>query len=188
MWRYSGCVAVDNMSSPANISVLVLDVDGVLTDGTISFEPKTRIENKTFHVHDGLGLSLWQKVGNHVILISGRNAPCVTQRAAELGIKYVHQGSKDKIADLCTTLDTLGATAQQTCFVGDDLGDLAAMDYAGYSVAVHNAVQEVKEAADWITSIDGGHGAVREVVEHLMHAAGTWTKAIATCNEVSLKQ
>jgi 3-deoxy-D-manno-octulosonate 8-phosphate phosphatase (KDO 8-P phosphatase) len=176
------------MSTPSNITVLALDVDGVLTDGTITFDPQTKIENKLFHVHDGMGISLWQKAGNHVILVSGRNAPCVTQRANELHIKHVHQGSKDKIADLCATLEAIGPTAEQTSFVGHNLRDLAALHFAGYSIAVNNAVQEVKNAADWITTNGGGHGAVREAIEHLMLASGTWAGAIATCKEVSIKQ
>lgn len=176
------------MKSPDAITVLALDVDGVLTDGTISFETQTQIENKIFHVHDGMGISIWQKEGHHVILLSGRDAPCVTQRATELGIKHVHQGSNSKIADLCATLETIGATSQQTCFVGDDLGDIAVMEYVGYSIAVNNAVQEVKTTADWITTKNGGHGAVREAIEHLMQATGTWSNAIATCKEVPMKQ
>ena len=86
------------MTTLKNISVLALDVDGVLTDGTIIFSQITGFENKQFHVHDGLGISLWLGAGNEVILISGRKADCVNTRAKELGINHVIQGSKDKIS------------------------------------------------------------------------------------------
>jgi len=161
-----------------NIHVLALDVDGVLTDGTITFDPATGREFKSFHVHDGLGISMWMKAGNEIILISGRNAGVVTKRANELGIPHVIQGSTDKIADLESTLALLGTTPDQTAFVGDDLGDLAIMQHVGYAIAVHNAAQEVLDAADWVTKRVGGHGAVRDVVEHLMKAAGTWSAAV----------
>ena len=171
-----------------NITVLALDVDGVLTDGTITLDPKTKEETKTFHVHDGQGISLWQNAGNHVILISGRNALCVQHRAKELRIPHVFQGSKDKISDLATALEEIGATPEQTCFVGDDLGDIAIMKHVGYSVAVGNATHEVCALADFTTTTLGGHGAVREAIEHLMHAAGTWTAAVDSCNADHVQQ
>ncbi len=168
--------------------MLALDVDGVLTDGTIHFSQVLHRETKSFHVHDGMGISLWQKAGNHVILISGRDAECVTLRAKELGVKHVHQGSKDKIADLDETLATIGATTEQTCFVGDDLGDLPIMQHVGYSIAVVNAVQEVKKQANFTTTAYGGHGAVREAIEHLMKASGTWNDVVGSCTIENAKQ
>tara|TARA_X000001036_G_scaffold87081_2_gene79169 strand:+ start:175 stop:711 length:537 start_codon:yes stop_codon:yes gene_type:complete len=169
------------ITSPENIIVLALDVDGVLTDGTITFWGLPHVfqnESKTFHVHDGQGISLWQKAGFHVVLISGRNADCVSIRAKELNIPYVYQGSKDKIADLARALKKIGASPEQTCFVGDDLGDLAVMRHVGYSIAVGNAAMEVKEIANVTTAALGGHGAVREAIEHLMQASGTWANAV----------
>jgi 3-deoxy-D-manno-octulosonate 8-phosphate phosphatase (KDO 8-P phosphatase) len=176
------------MNVPKDISVLVLDVDGVLTDGTIAFPQILQTESKSFHVHDGLGISLWQKAGNHTVLISGRNSDCVNHRAKELGIKYIFQGSKDKIKDLDNALAELNATPEQVCFVGDDLGDMAAMEYVGYSIAVQNAVQEVKAIADWTTAKSGGYGAVRDAIEHLMQASGTWETAVELCKTESSKQ
>ncbi len=176
------------MKTPANIKVLALDVDGVLTDGTITFGTWTKKEIKTFHVHDGMGISLWQKAGNHVVLLSGRNAECVKLRAKELGIKYVHQGSLDKIADLEATLAKLEATAEQTCFVGDDLGDMPVMQHVGYSIAVHNAAQEVRQTASWTTTRNGGRGAVREAIEHLMKANDTWETAVSSCQKEPVQQ
>ena len=168
------------MSIPTNIRVLALDVDGVLTDGTVAFTGLLETETKLFHVHDGLGISLWQKAGFHVILISGRNAACVQTRATELQIKHVKQNSKDKIADLNYFLKELQCDPSDTCFVGDDLGDIAVMQHVGYAVAVQNAVHEVKRIAHTTTDKCGGDGAVREVIELLMKATNTWEQCVSS--------
>jgi len=168
------------MSAPSNIKVLVLDVDGVLTNGLIGFTGILDCETKFFHVHDGLGISLWQKAGFHTVLISGRNAQCVATRANELKITHIKQGSKDKVADLDAFLRKLGCTSSETCFVGDDLGDIPAMQHVGYTIAVQNAVQEVKELANWTTTKNGGDGAVREAIEHLMKANNTWEHYVSS--------
>ena len=165
-------------TQPSQITVLALDVDGVLTDGRIAFDPVTNKELKFFHVHDGLGITLWQRVGFHVILLSGRSAKCVALRAEELQIPHIIQHSTDKIAELDRVLSEIGCTPEQTCFVGDDLGDIPVMQHVGYAIAVHNAVQEVKTIADWMTTRNGGDGAVREVIEHLMVANNTWDQAL----------
>ncbi|MDP7009468.1 MAG: HAD hydrolase family protein [Phycisphaerales bacterium] len=176
------------MSVPTNITVLALDVDGVLTDGTIGFAQLTGAEMKQFHVHDGLGISLWLRAGNEVIFISGRKADCVTIRAKELGVNYVCQGSKDKIADLDAFLTKIGASKEQTAFVGDDLGDIPVMQHVGFAVAVHDATQEVKEIAHFVTSKDGGNGAVRETIELLMKAQGSWQEAINSLTTTAASQ
>jgi len=168
------------MTTIEQIKILALDVDGVLTDGTIALSGDLPSETKFFHVHDGLGISIWQKAGFHTILISGRESKCVDSRAEELQIKYVKQHSKDKIADLNTFLSTLDCTPEETCFVGDDLGDIAVMQHVGYSIAVNNAAKEVQDIADWVTPRNGGSGAVRDAVEHLMRANNTWKKCISS--------
>lgn len=183
MRRGGGCAATDNMNNLQNIKVLAIDVDGVLTDGTISFDPSTNQEIKSFHVHDGLGISLWKKAGNEVILISGRNSEAVSKRSDELGIQYVFQGSRDKIADLECALNKIGATPKQTAFIGDDLGDIPIMQHVGYAIAVNNAVDEIKNIANWVSTRIGGHGAVRDSIEHIMKNAGTW-KFFSTTNHV----
>jgi 3-deoxy-D-manno-octulosonate 8-phosphate phosphatase (KDO 8-P phosphatase) len=176
------------MTSLENISVLALDVDGVLTDGTIMFTQHTGEENKQFHVHDGLGISLWLKAGNDVILISGRKAECVDIRANELGIKHVIQHSKDKIGDLDATLSQIGATPDQTAFVGDDLADMAVMQHVGYAIAVANAAEELKEISHWVTHKNGGHGAVRDAIEHIMKETGSWQDAINELKSTTAQQ
>lgn len=183
MWRIGGCSPTNDMSATTqDIRVLALDVDGVLTDGTLTFDPSTNQEIKSFHVHDGLGLSLWKSTGNEVVIISGRNAEVVTRRAIELGITYVYQGSTDKVADLQRALDQIGVSSDQTAFVGDDLGDIPVFQYVGYAIAVADASNEVKEIADWVTTRKGGHGAVRDAVEHLMKLTGTWADFKSGCS------
>lgn len=179
MRRLSGYIATYDMSNLQDIRVIALDVDGVLTDGSISFCPSSKQEMKSFHVHDGLGISMWMKAGNAVVIISGRDAQVVSQRATELGITHVIQGSTDKIADLQTMLNEIGATPDQVAFVGDDLGDIPIMQHVGFSIAVSDAAEEVKEVADWVSNRKGGHGAVRESIEHIMKNAGTWVPAIS---------
>ena len=168
------------MNVPSTIRVLALDVDGVLTDGTLAFTGILGTETKLFHVHDGLGICLWQNAGFHTLLISGRNAACVHTRATELDIKHVKQDSKDKIADLDHFLRKLNCTPEETCFVGDDLGDIGVMQHVGYAVAVQNAVEEVKQIAHMTTNKSGGDGAVREVVELLMNANNTWEECVSS--------
>ena len=175
------------MNSHQDIQVLALDVDGVLTDGTLTFDPTTNQELKSFHVHDGLGISMWKNAGYEVVIISGRNAEVVTKRALELGITHVYQGSTDKISDLERALTEIGANPRQTAFVGDDLGDIPIMQHVGYSIAVADAVEEVREVADWISSHNGGRGAVREAIEHLMKSTGSWATATSSCDAETLQ-
>ncbi len=162
-----------------NLTVLALDVDGVLTDGSISFEHGNDEEVKSFNVHDGQGISIWLKEGNQVVLISGRDSELVNKRAKELNIEHVYQGSKDKIGDLEDALSKMNATAKQTIFVGDDVGDIKVMQHVGYAIAVHNASEDVQHIANWITPRDGGQGAVRDAIEHCMKQTGRWQEAIA---------
>lgn len=161
-----------------NINVLALDVDGVLTDGTITLSADGSSESKTFHVHDGQGIALWKRMGFWVVIISGRNAKAVDKRAQELSISHVYQGSRNKIADLQEALDKIGSTLQQTVFVGDDLGDMQIMQEVGYAIAVQNAVQEIQQLANWITPRRGGQGAVRDAIEHVLKRADNWDTAI----------
>ena len=168
------------MSSIDKITVLALDVDGVLTDGTFAFDPNTKNEIKFFNAQDGMGISLWIDYGYTVVLISGRSAQCVDQRAEELGIKFVIQGSKNKIKDLEQVLDSLGANPKQVCFVGDDLGDIPIMEHVGYSIAVQNAADEVRSVADWITPRSGGHGAVRDAIEYILKSQKIWDSRVSS--------
>jgi 3-deoxy-D-manno-octulosonate 8-phosphate phosphatase (KDO 8-P phosphatase) len=158
------------------IRLLVLDVDGVLTDGRITYTDNG-VEIKSFHVRDGSGLVLWQRAGRQVAIISGRNSRAVEVRAAELGIKLLYQGRTDKQQALRDLLTSLDVRPEQVCAVGDDLPDLPVLRACGLAVAVADACAEVRAAAYFVTMVPGGCGAVREVVELILRAQGLWSVA-----------
>jgi 3-deoxy-D-manno-octulosonate 8-phosphate phosphatase (KDO 8-P phosphatase) len=164
------------MSSPADITLLALDVDGVLTDGSILIDDDRR-ETKRFHVRDGVGISAWRKLGFEVAILTGRSGRAVAHRAEELGITHVLQGLTDKSAGLDTLVSRCAVPREQIAYVGDDWPDLAVMRRAGYAIAVADADPRVRAAAAWTTTIPGGHGAVREAIEHLLSAKGLLEKA-----------
>ena len=169
------------MADPGNaelIQLLCLDVDGVLTDGSINLDD-LGVETKRFHVRDGTALRIWMDLGFQVAIITGRRGMGVRYRATELGIKHVIQGSADKRRDFDTLLETLEMTTAQAAMVGDDLPDLSVMRACGYPMAVADAVTEIKQIAAFTTVRPGGQGAVREAIEHLLKAKGQWNQALA---------
>jgi len=153
------------------IRLIVLDVDGVLTNGALILGEKGE-EYKVFHVHDGLGLVMLRDAGLNIAVISARSTPIVAERMAALGIDYVYQGQSDKQTAITDLMQKLDVNREQTAFVGDDLIDLPAMSRAGLAIAVANAQPLVQERADWVTSRDGGQGAVREICELILKAQG----------------
>src|SRR5262249_37436115 len=153
----------------ARIRLLVLDVDGVLTDGILVYGPAGE-ETKRFHVQDGLAMVEARRAGLEIAVVSGRSSASVARRLDELGITEVHQGVKDKgdlLSGLCARL---GLEWTLVAVMGDDLNDLPAMKHAGLRLAPSNAVAEVRQAADWVSRRVGGQGAVREAVELLLRA------------------
>ncbi len=162
----------------ARVELLLLDVDGVLTDGSVVYSDSGE-ELKRFHVRDGSGLKLWAAAGKRAAVVSGRSSPAVARRMAELGVSPVLQGRDDKSAAFAEVLGTLGLTAEQACAVGDDLPDLAVMRRAGLAVAVADACPEVVAAAHFVTMTPGGRGAVREAVEWLLKLQGRWGELTA---------
>lgn len=157
----------------SRIRLLVLDVDGVLTDGGLVFTASGE-ETKRFHVHDGLALVAARKAGLQVAVLSSRASAAVTRRMAELGVGEVHQGVADKGAALDALRERLGLGPGEVAVMGDDLPDLAAMGRAGMALAPANAVAEVKRAAHWVARRKGGEGAVREAIEMLLKARRAW--------------
>jgi 3-deoxy-D-manno-octulosonate 8-phosphate phosphatase (KDO 8-P phosphatase) len=151
------------------IRLLVLDVDGVLTDGRLHFTANGE-ELKVFHVRDGAGIVAAQRAGVTVAIISGRDSAAVTRRAAELGIRHVHQGVDDKGALLDRLLAELGVAAEETACVGDDTPDAPMLRRAGLAIAVADAHPALVAAAHWVTQSKGGRGAVREVCDLLLSA------------------
>ncbi len=161
----------------AEIELLCLDVDGVMTDGGICLDDNG-VETKRFHVRDGTGIRIWIRLGYHVALITGRSGKALGHRAAELDIRHVIQASTDKARSLDELLKELSLTPAQAAVLGDDLPDLPMMRRAGYAMAVADAVSEVREAATFVTTRTGGNGAVREAVEHLLRAKHRWSEAV----------
>lgn len=160
------------------VSVLVLDVDGVLTDGSIIYSDAGD-ELKRFHVRDGAGLKLWRQAGHRVAVISGRRSKAVERRMSELGVSPVLLGQDDKRAALAEVLELLGTTPDRCCAIGDDLPDLPVLRACGVAVAVADACPEVRAGADHVTMTSGGHGAVREAIEWLLKGQGVWDALIA---------
>lgn len=161
-----------------NVSLLVLDVDGVLTDGTF-FVPESGDEWKAFHAGDGLGLRLLMGTGVSVVLLSGRRSAAVERRAAELQLHGVVQGRSDKAKALYELGTQMGVDPARMAYMGDDLVDLPAMRAAGFSAAPADARPEVREAADWVAPSPGGRGAVRDLCEHLLRLMGRWDEVVA---------
>jgi 3-deoxy-D-manno-octulosonate 8-phosphate phosphatase (KDO 8-P phosphatase) len=164
------------------ICLLAMDVDGVLTDGSIGWASDATgslTELKSFHVKDGLGISLALAAGFQVAWITGRVSPIVHRRAEELGVREVIQRARDKRASLQELLHRLGLRPEQALYVGDDLNDLPAFDAVGVRVAVADASELVRARADWVTAAPGGKGAVREVVEGVLATQARLDEAVA---------
>lgn len=161
------------MENLDKIELLVLDVDGVLTDGSIIVNADGS-ETKCFNVRDGHGIRLWQRAGFKTAIISGRTSAPTKQRAAQLDIEHVVEDCHYKLPALEKLLDKLGLAPENAAYIGDDLPDLPVMRYVGFGVAVANADDELKKYADYVTTRSGGAGAVREVIEHILKSKGKW--------------
>lgn len=162
----------------APIRFLVLDVDGVLTDGSITYDANGG-ELKTFDVKDGAGLKYWVRAGHAAGIITGRSSPMVLRRAEELDIRLVEMNAKNKAPALERMLAAAGVTLAETAVIGDDLPDLPLIRRAGLGIAVADAVQEVREAAGLVTNNRGGRGAVREAIEYILRVQGRWDGILA---------
>ncbi len=160
----------------ARIELLIVDVDGVLTDGRIVLDDRG-VQTKHFHVRDGLGLALWGRSGKRSAILSGRSAEVVDRRAEELKIDRVYQGVEDKGGALRSLLEELAMEPEQACYIGDDLIDLPALLAVGLAACPADAVVEVRRAAHLVTRAAGGAGVVREVVETIMKGQGLWRAA-----------
>jgi 3-deoxy-D-manno-octulosonate 8-phosphate phosphatase (KDO 8-P phosphatase) len=157
------------------VRMLLTDVDGVLTDGSIVFHGDGS-ESKVFNVRDGSGIKYLMRNGIDVGLLSGRACPPVLHRAENLGIAHCITGALDKLPAFRKLLKTVGLTEKQVCYVGDDLPDIPVMRFAGLPVAVADAVDEAKEHAVYVTQARGGQGAIREIAEMILRAQGLWDK------------
>ncbi|MCG6656463.1 HAD-IIIA family hydrolase [Halomonas campisalis] len=153
------------------VRLLALDVDGVLTDGRLYFQADG-VEIKAFHTQDGLGIQLLRRAGLQVALLTGRDSPMVSHRAAALGIDHVFQGCGDKLATLRELCRRQQLSLEQVAYCGDDLPDLSAIHRAGIGISVPGAPPYIQALADWVTERSGGHGAVREICDTLLEAQG----------------
>lgn len=167
------------------IRLLVLDVDGVLTEGGVT-HGSGGLEAKTFHVRDGSGLNYWKQCGRRSAVITGRNSTAVEVRAREVGIEFVCQVVPDKLPVYRGLLERSGLLPRAVCCVGDDLADLPQLRHCGLAVAVADACPEVRSAAHFVTQARGGRGAVREVIELILRCQGEWQALVERLNQQTL--
>jgi 3-deoxy-D-manno-octulosonate 8-phosphate phosphatase (KDO 8-P phosphatase) len=161
-----------------NIKIVVLDVDGTMTDGGIYID-NNRVETKKFSIKDGAGILLAQKMGIDFMILTGRRSNCVEQRAYELKVKYVIQEIHNKSSYLKQFMDENNISRDEIAYIGDDLNDLPAMRIAGYCACPLDAATEVKNYCDITLSLKGGEGVVREFVEILLKNRDQWEEAIS---------
>jgi 3-deoxy-D-manno-octulosonate 8-phosphate phosphatase (KDO 8-P phosphatase) len=161
-----------------NIKLLLLDVDGVLTDGRIVVDDRG-VETKQFHVRDGQGITLLRRAGVQVGFITARCSRAVSRRAKELGVRIVRQGVQDKLNAYNSIKRDLALSDDKIAYMGDDLVDLPVLRRAGFAIAVGDAWSGLKPAVDYVTALPGGCGAVREVAELLLQVQGQWSQLTA---------
>ncbi len=159
------------------LRLLLLDVDGVLTDGSLLYS-ENGVETKSFNTQDGLGIRLVQKAGVDVGIITARTSDLVRQRAEELGMKYIFQGIGRKLESYKEIIRQAGLQPYQVCYMGDDWIDLALLSRVGLAACPANSVAEVKDACHFISSRSGGHGAIREVCDLIVRAKGAYANLL----------
>jgi 3-deoxy-D-manno-octulosonate 8-phosphate phosphatase (KDO 8-P phosphatase) len=157
----------------ARVKLLLMDCDGVLTDGRITLLGADD-EQKSFHTRDGHGLVLLHRAGLRSGIISGNNSSAVDRRARDLGIAFVRQGTWDKIVEFEEVLAAAGVDDAETAYIGDDVTDIPLMQRVGLAVAVADATEETRAVAHFVTQLPGGFGAVREVTDLILKAQGRW--------------
>ncbi len=159
------------------VRLLMLDVDGILTDGRIYYTDNGE-EIKAFNVLDGHGIVMLKDAGIKTAIISGRKSQAVKRRAEELGVKYLYQGIFDKVRVMEKIIKAEKINSENVCYIGDDVTDLALLQRVGFSATVPDGAEEVKSRVDYITTRKGGKGAVREIAEIILKAKGVWERII----------
>jgi 3-deoxy-D-manno-octulosonate 8-phosphate phosphatase (KDO 8-P phosphatase) len=165
------------VSRAARVRLMVFDVDGVLTDGSLQYGADGEAV-KTFNVHDGLGIKLLRQAGIKTAIITARSSAIVARRATDLGIDHVQQGAHDKKTAFGQLLAHFNLTAEEAGFAGDDWIDLPVLTRTGFAASVANGRAEVRERAHFVTQAAGGHGAVREICEFILRAQGSYEAAL----------
>ncbi len=163
--------------SCAKIELILSDVDGVMTDGGIHILDDGR-QMVTFHIRDGMGVRLWREAGKRFGIVTGRNLEAVRKRAQDLWLDIVKLGAEEKLPAVDAITADLGLRREQVCYIGDDLLDLAAIRAVGLGIAVADAVEDVRCVAKYVTSVPGGQGPVREVVELILKNTGRWEEVM----------
>lgn len=161
------------LAQAQKIKLLILDVDGVMSDGRIIMTDQGE-EIKFFHVQDGLGIQFLLENNIQVAVITGRDVPCVTARVRQLKIPHLYQGQLNKIAAFNDLLTKLSLKPEQVAHIGDDIPDIALFKRVGLAITVPNAVPQAKQAAHWMTQAKGGKGAIREVCDMIIQAQNLW--------------
>ena len=174
---YSKRALISVIEKARKVRLLILDVDGVMTKGELLYSGNGE-ECKAFNVRDGLGIKMVLREGIKVAIISGRRSRAVDLRADDLGIEDVYQGVRDKVAVFEEIARKHAIKREQAGFIGDDLADIPLLLKVGFAVGVADAVEEVKERVDFVTTCPGGHGAVRELCELLLKSQGKWEKQL----------
>ncbi|MDB5841295.1 MAG: putative 3-Deoxy-D-manno-octulosonate 8-phosphate phosphatase kdsC-like [Herminiimonas sp.] len=162
----------------ADIRLMIFDVDGILTDGSLQFGADGEVI-KTFNVLDGHGIKLLQRSGVETAIITARQSAIVARRAADLGILHVYQGAHDKFAAFGALLAQCGASAETCGYIGDDVIDLPILTRVRFAASVPNGHPEVRKRVHYVTQAGGGHGAVREICDFILHAQGNYEAALA---------
>lgn len=157
------------------IKLFAMDVDGTLTDGGVYMDGRGG-EWKRFDIQDGMGIARLKASGVVMAFVSGRPSPATDQRAKDLGVDRVYNGASDKLSVLRELAFELGLSREEVAYMGDDVNDLPAMEWAGLGIAPANALPEVKAASDWVTNSCGGHGAVREAAERILELNASGAK------------
>jgi len=168
----------DNLARAAKVRLMIFDVDGVLTDGSLHFGPDGEMM-KTFNVHDGLGIKLLQESGVQTAIISARRSAITARRAQDLGFTHVHQGGHDKLTPFRELLALTGLTEEQCGYIGDDVVDAPLLKRVGFAVSVPNGRPEAQALSHLVTQAGGGKGAVREICEFLLRAQGNYERVMA---------
>jgi YrbI family 3-deoxy-D-manno-octulosonate 8-phosphate phosphatase len=159
------------------IRLVLSDVDGVLTDGSITYDNQG-IESKSFHVRDGMGIKLWRRAGHQFGVLTARTSHLVKMRMAEIGIDLVRQGVEEKLPAAMQIADQLEIDLQEICYIGDDLTDLRLMNAVGLAVSVVDGADDVRAAADLVTKTPGGKGAIRELLELILKSQKRWEELL----------
>jgi len=159
------------------IKLILSDIDGVMTSGGITYDNQG-VETKTFHVRDGMGIKLWQRTGYRFGIITARSSHIVKLRMDELNVDLVRQGAENKLEIADAIMKEMSLTPEQTCYIGDDLTDMALLQTVGLSASVSDGAPEVKKAVHLVTKAGGGLGAIRELIESILKSQNRWQELV----------